>query len=122
MVRTSNAIYLGMVCHFLSCTNECMELPELQKVNYQTKYWMNTVLNLLQLCFGVSKVDLGAINTTVDYKPTLKCLIFGLFYFHPTTGFSLSRSSSGDFYNYTLLLLESRRFDSHWDYWIFQLT
>jgi hypothetical protein len=46
----------------------------------------------------VTKVYLGTANTTTDYKPILKCLIFGLFYFHPTTCFDLSRSSSGVFY------------------------
>jgi hypothetical protein len=89
--------------------------------NYQSEYWMNTLLNLLRLCFGESKVDLGAINITVDNKPILKCLIFGLFYFHLTTGFDLSRSSSGGFYNY-MLLLESHRFNSHRDYWMFRFT
>jgi hypothetical protein len=45
--------------------------------------------------YHVSKVYFGAVNTTVDYKPALKCLIYWLFYFHPTTCFDLSRSSSG---------------------------
>jgi hypothetical protein len=36
------------------------------------------------------KVYLWAINATIDYKPMLKCLIFGLFwYFHPTTCFDV---------------------------------
>jgi hypothetical protein len=45
-----------------------------------------------------NRIYLGAVNTTVDYKPIIKCLIFGLFYLHPTTCFDLSRSTSGDFY------------------------
>jgi hypothetical protein len=44
-------------------------------------------------------VFLGAINTAVDFELILKCLIFGLFYFHLTTCFDLARSSSGGFVN-----------------------
>jgi hypothetical protein len=45
----------------------------------------------------VLKTYLGTVNT-VDCKPILKCLIFRLFYFHPTTCFDLSKSSSVGFY------------------------
>jgi hypothetical protein len=36
--------------------------------------------------------SIKGILTKVDYKPILKCLIFGLHYFHPSTCFSLSGS------------------------------
>jgi hypothetical protein len=44
---------------------------------------------------NLGRVYLGSVSTTVDYKPILKYLIFGLFYFHPTTCFDLPRSLSG---------------------------
>jgi hypothetical protein len=57
--------------------------------------------------YHVSKVHvyLEAVNTTVDYKPILKCVIFGLFYFRPTTCVDLSRSPSGGFYELQMSLL-----------------
>jgi hypothetical protein len=45
---------------------------------------------------------LSDVNTTVDYKPILKCVIFGFFYFHPTTCFDLSISSCG-FYEFHVI-------------------
>jgi hypothetical protein len=36
------------------------------------------------IVYHLSKVHLRAINA-IDYNPILKRLIFGLFYFHPTT-------------------------------------
>lgn len=41
----------------------------------------------------VSKLYLGAVNTTVDCKHILKCLIFGLFYYYHTACFGLSGSA-----------------------------
>jgi hypothetical protein len=51
------------------------------------------------------KVYLQAVNTAVDYKLVLKCLIFGLFYFRPSACFDLSRSSTGDFNELCMLLI-----------------
>jgi hypothetical protein len=50
-------------------------------------------------------VQLTAINTTTQYKSSLKSLIFGLFYFHSTTCFDLQRSSSGGLYIYIYISL-----------------
>jgi hypothetical protein len=52
---------------------------------------------------------LGAINTTVNYKPILKSLIIELFFFQPTIYFDLQRSSSRDFYEYLCRYWEGTR-------------
>jgi hypothetical protein len=54
--------------------------------------------------YHVTKVHSGAVGT-IDYKPILKCLIFGLFYFHSTTCFDLSRSLSGGLHELHISLL-----------------
>jgi hypothetical protein len=60
---------------------------------------------LLLVVYHVTKVYLRSVNTTVGYKPILKCLTLELFYFHPAACFDLWRWSSGGFYELRMSLL-----------------
>lgn len=59
----------------------------LQRVQHRT-FTMTSVSDVIQTFIDIK----GIIDS---HKPILKCLIFGYFYLHPTTCFSLHRSPSG---------------------------
>jgi hypothetical protein len=63
-------------------------LLETRLITYILTSFQNYLNFLHPVEYHVSKVYLGAVNTAIDYKPILQCLIFWL-YFHPTTCFDL---------------------------------
>jgi hypothetical protein len=54
--------------------------------NYR-RHWIHHAESMEYQYFPKQLMDSGASNTIIDYKPILKYLIFGLFYFRPTTCF-----------------------------------
>jgi hypothetical protein len=60
--------------------------------NYR-RHWIHHVERMELQCIPKQLMDLEVGNIITDYKPILKYVIFGLFYFHHTTCFHLSRSS-----------------------------